>query len=571
MTPINKKIFNMKRIIISALVLLTSASAMAQSTGELLKFSRYDFSNATARSTAMGGAFTSLGADMASMSINPAGLAMYSSNEASMSFGMNINKTNSDYGGMNFNSESRGKFIVPSVGTVLKLGNFVLGFGYNRLADFNSQMAVDGNYEQFNSISRQWADQLQGVPHTALDVNNPMANQNPLMWNAIMGYESFLIDPVRGTSDRYGLWYQDGGNTFSIIDPTDMIASQIKMSTNGAIDEVVLSGAYNFKDKFYFGATLGFQSIVYTQSSTYAEFTDRDVAYGDFDEMYLDNWMAMSGFGFNIKVGATYRPIPWLRIGVAYHSPTWISMNEESASSMDAFYHNQIQSDYSYTPDLVQDYNMSTPGRLMAGVSATLFNRMIVSFDYELTSYKDMRYDTDINTYGWRPSTLTNDIDNLPNYAGYTSNYGDIAMNDIVADNYSSTNNYRVGIEVTPATGLFLRAGFAYSDSPYADKESFYDPTTKLSDYGSITRWSGGIGFRTGRFYFDAAYVYSATKLLPNSFFDYITGSDYDTGYNEVGTNKPWVIPAGQSIISEQNINQTNFSHNVIITASVRF
>ena len=38
----------------------------------------------TARSMALGGAFTSLGADLASMSINPAGLGMYRRNEFSL-------------------------------------------------------------------------------------------------------------------------------------------------------------------------------------------------------------------------------------------------------------------------------------------------------------------------------------------------------------------------------------------------------------------------------------------------------------------------------------------------------
>lgn len=38
----------------------------------------------TARSMALGGAFTSLGADLASMSINPAGLGMYRRNEIAL-------------------------------------------------------------------------------------------------------------------------------------------------------------------------------------------------------------------------------------------------------------------------------------------------------------------------------------------------------------------------------------------------------------------------------------------------------------------------------------------------------
>ena len=44
----------------------------------------------TARSMGMGGAFASLGADMASLSYNPAGVGMYQRNEVSMSFGIGV-------------------------------------------------------------------------------------------------------------------------------------------------------------------------------------------------------------------------------------------------------------------------------------------------------------------------------------------------------------------------------------------------------------------------------------------------------------------------------------------------
>ncbi|MEG0656720.1 MAG: hypothetical protein RR465_06845, partial [Mucinivorans sp.] len=71
---------------------------MAQSPEELLRFSRHNFSLSSARSAAMGGAFTSLGADGITLSLNPAGLAMYSSPEISLSPGLRISKINASYG-----------------------------------------------------------------------------------------------------------------------------------------------------------------------------------------------------------------------------------------------------------------------------------------------------------------------------------------------------------------------------------------------------------------------------------------------------------------------------------------
>ena len=53
---------------------------------DLFELSQTTFSLGTARSMAMAGAFTSLGADLTSMAINPAGLGMYRRDHVSDEF-----------------------------------------------------------------------------------------------------------------------------------------------------------------------------------------------------------------------------------------------------------------------------------------------------------------------------------------------------------------------------------------------------------------------------------------------------------------------------------------------------
>ena len=94
----------MKRFIsIVAVLLVTIGVAEAQSTSgillnrdiipasTLLTLSQRE-SVGTARSMGMGGAFTSLGGDMASFGYNPAGFGMYRSNEISATLGVGIAK-----------------------------------------------------------------------------------------------------------------------------------------------------------------------------------------------------------------------------------------------------------------------------------------------------------------------------------------------------------------------------------------------------------------------------------------------------------------------------------------------
>ena len=80
--------------LISAITLSLSASAQrfggqlmdrdGMMSSDVYNMSQTNFGFGTARSMAMAGAFTSLGADMSAMGINPAGLGMYRSNEISI-------------------------------------------------------------------------------------------------------------------------------------------------------------------------------------------------------------------------------------------------------------------------------------------------------------------------------------------------------------------------------------------------------------------------------------------------------------------------------------------------------
>ncbi len=547
----------MKKILTIAVALFTLSSASAQTISELFKFSNYDYTTSTARSAGMAGAYTSLGSDMSSMSINPAGLAMYTSSESGFTMGVNSAGAETNYGGNNSQKNWNTNFSLPNIGWVFNNGDVTFGVAFNRLANLSRSSSAVGNYEQFNTKGRIWADQLEGITAGSLNNDYTLFNgQSPVTWDAIMAYDSYCVDPLndKDNCSTYGLW--------GIVDPADYIASQIQTVTEGAVNELVFSLGYNFDDMLYFGMSLGFQYIYYTERSVYEEFNDIDSNVGIFDNLYLADRLWVDGYGFDMKFGVTARPLPWLRIGVAYHTPTWMSIDEISSSDMQPYF-TAGTGRYSWSPDLYQDYTMRSPNRILTGVSATLFGKLIVSVDYDRVWYNDMKYSTNINLSGWREGTISTDIENLPNYAAYTSAYGNIDLNAMISDYYRPVNNYRVGLEVQPIRALFLRAGFAYSDSPYADVSSFYDSSSLMSDYGSTTRYTAGIGYRTGRFNIDFAYTYASYTSLPSKFFDYVTTSAYDSGYD--------VYSEGTSIASFENIYTTNINHNFLLSMNWRF
>ncbi len=490
----------MKHLLIGIAAFGTLA-ASAQGTDDLLRFSQYNFGISTARSAAMGGAFTSLGADAASMSLNPAGLAMYRNSEVSITPGLRISPRSTDYSGTNGNINTQNNSATPNLSNLSAVyadRNFAIGFGLNRLADFNGRVQSRGYGEAF-SMGDMFVEQLYGTPTadiSGVDQNgyptyNAFYSHYPSMWGAIMGYQTGLVDPIMGTNPQEY-------TTTDVLAAGAILYPSTERITQGAINEYAISGAYNAHDLVYLGATLGIQDIYYNRFDTYSEYTDLSVP-SNLDNMTYRQNLRMSGTGINLKVGATVRPADWLRIGVAYHSPTWISMSEEYDADMTVYDFRYTIPAFSETPILTTDYNLRSSSRLLSGASVMVAGKAILTFDYERVWYQNIKYTS--------------------------SGFG--MENTAAQATFRPTNNFRAGVETQfLAPSVFLRAGYGYSQSPYVNNS--YNGKT----YGDLTQCSGGLGYRTKMVNVDITYVYNFSRQMPYKPFDY-TASD---GYN-VSTN----------------------------------
>lgn len=496
--------------------------ANAQGSEELFQFSRHNFGISTARSAGMGGAFTSLGADGVSLSLNPAGIAMYKSGELTLSPGFRIAGRDADYSGTKGSVRNNNSY------TRFNLGNgaliyadragrgdnfFAVGFGMNRVADFNGKSHAIGYGEEF-SIGDMFAEQLYGNRPGSIgspdnDIYQAFYNYPPSMWGALLGYQTALVDPVN-FDDPNNIEYTMNG----IISPGALLDPTWTRRTKGAINEYVVSGGFNLQDIVYIGATIGIQDIYYNRYDTYTE--DAPTSNPGLNYMVYNQNLRMSGTGVNLKIGVTARPVSWLRIGVAYHSPTWISMDEEYDADMVTFRRDMTGWGEADTPILMNDYNMRTPSRLMAGISAVLGNFGIISFDYERAWYNKMKYTSD----------------------GYSD------VNAWIQELHRPSNTFRVGAEFQPIRSFFVRAGYGFSGSAYRD--------SALKKYGEYQQISGGIGYRARSFSIDLAYINGRTHQMPFKPFDY----EAEDGYP--------VLTDGTIYTKEKN-------HNVILTVGFRF
>ncbi|MCD7962885.1 MAG: hypothetical protein LUF90_04875 [Rikenellaceae bacterium] len=508
-----------RSLFVAAFLALGCISVSAQNHEDLLRFSQYNYSFGTARSASMGGAFSSLGADYSSSAINPAGLGMYRRSEISISPTITMNKAKTlnvdDMGTFGSNAD-RTRFILNNFGGAFNVYNgpgivtsFTFGFGYSRLADFNANTTVAGRSR--TSMIDYFGSQI------ARSGIIPPSNGDPIRytgnnfgaWDGILAYNTYLLD------------YDNGYYPKDLFDPDNAIfSSRLNRATSGNVGQYDLAAGINFMNVFYMGFGFGIQDITYKETLRYTETPENNSAYGLSHYNYVQH-LKQDGTAWNFKFGIIARPIQDLRISLAVHTPTYISMDEYYFAEMDSYYNDYMvgQGVYDRTESLRDSYNIQTPTRFMAGLSYSINSPTIgplgvISLDYERVWYNKMKF----YESGWT--------------------YEVMSITDDVEEYYKPANNIRVGAEAILTPNVFLRLGYAYYDSVYS-----YDD---YQDYGKSNNYSIGLGYRTGNWSLDFAYVYMDQKDVTYQFFN--------DGMYKSGVYKT-----------------DNKRNNVILTASVRF
>lgn len=451
----------------------------------------------TARATGMGGAFVSLGADMTSMSLNPAGLGMYRRSEFSLTPLVSLSRADTPGTG-SWAGNGKNRFALANIGAAVNvyqsatsaLTSVTLGFGMNRVADFNTRYSYSSE-ARFDPASGRAVPSIadiyvgmfergeNGAPvfpdrRDDGDPNGGLGFRDPYFWPAVLGYKAAMVH-VR--EDAGGLmWERDAiGRNASILRSVDVINS-------GSINEFNLSFGANINNFVYVGASLGIQSVHKRTDTVYGEDygyfdNDQGLAYGTDGVLpaqleYSDLWqrVVVDGSGVNFKLGVIVRPVAGLRLGAAFHTPTFYSLDRSYRAGIeynllsnqgDKPVGERIESPTQYDEGS-DGWEFVSPSRLMFGASYTFGSFAIVSVDYERDWYNGIR------------------VKNTPNGV-------DLTKNDYKADfkqNFCATNAVRAGVEVKPLPMLSLRLGGGYTSSMLKDESLAYEfPQTTSSYY----------------------------------------------------------------------------------------
>lgn len=510
---------------------------------DIFNSSTTQFSLGTARSAAMAGAMTSLGADASSMSINPAGMGMYRSNEIVFTPMMTFSRAKSN--AATFEGNSKNRFGIGNFSMVAKLREsstgvtaINMGIAYNRLADFNYKysFATQGTAGS-SSIADIFAGQLAAgqITSTQLKGNYDGAGYfmwdrfDPTYWGAILGYKTGLIN------DSNGGWGRDMIGSAAGVDGYTTVESK------GSAGEWVWSLGMNFGSKFYLGFSLGAATINRERHIYYGEgynyTTDPALNY-QMEHFNYDQVAKMKGTGVNFKIGAIYRPIESLRIGVAFHTPTYYSVTYSYQGGMTSeIKANNNVDDYKLdsngyirppfseeTVVLVDDgdysWSYTSPTRLMFGVSYTIAKQLILSVDYERDWYNSMRLKD--SPYGAL-------------YKGY------------IKDTFKGSNTVRAGAEWRFIPQMAVRMGYGLWSGALTDNTAIYSsPVTYRTEY-----MSAGFGVALSKhFTIDATYQFCKNNMTP-----YKTFYGYDSSID----------------IASPTINTTLERHNLLLSLTVHF
>lgn len=481
-----------KHILITGLVTSLSLSIHAQIPEDVLKYS-WQPVNGTARINAVGGAMGSLGGDITATFVNPAGLGFFKTTEIVLSPGFSFLKNKSDFRGTSTDGKSSGINFGP---TGIVGGWKANGDWHNSLSlvvsnkGYKNKIYYAGRND-FSSGAEQYAAELAG---SGVDIGNGEQVRN-LSLGTQMAIWNYLIDtttlPGNSSPDVISLamWDALKNNGPFLLDQGNGI------ETSGSVTDIALGFAGNKGDKLYIGGTFGLPIVKYTKNSVYVETDATGNTNNNFGFYNLNETFTTKGIGINGKLGIIYKPVEFVRVGLAVHSPTWYSFEDSYSGMMSVNLENYrttpgttsvtVEQLYGSTPKY--KYELTTPWKF------------IVSGSYVIREIEDVRKQKGFITADLEYVTYKSN--KFRNAEDYDDNGYYDQLNDVMKEYYKNAINFRIGGELKFTT-IMTRLGFAYYGNPYSDAEL---KANKMF-------LSGGLGYRNAGMFIDLTYTHALQK-----------------------------------------------------------
>jgi hypothetical protein len=458
----------MKRYFLPLLMLCISAAGFSQTVSDVLRYS-YLQPGGTARYLGAGGAFGALGAEFGAISQNPAGLAMFRTNELVVTPSLKFTNTETRLAGSQPLSDDKSAFGFDNFGMVFNTTphnsawkTFNVAIGLNRQNNFHQSIFYEGQAQ--GSIMNDFFADARATFNSGGTEEDLYPFGSGLAWNTNAIY--FQNDTL-----KYDLY--DTPN--AVLDRTQTL------TTYGRMNEMVLSFAGNYDERLMVGVTVGVPFVNYRIEGEYTENDPGGGLNGNvpyFDNLVYTEYLRTEGVGVNLKLGVTYKISQALRIGGAFHTPTALRLTDTYSNTFQYAYEDgsgPFTSAVENSPEGTTDYRLRTPWRAIASAALVIKKYGFISADVEWVDYGANRYNLNAQV----PSTENERIER--------------ELNRDIQLAYQQAMNIRVGGELAVEKFRF-RAGVNLNGSPEAG----------IDDYN--VGYSVGAGVRTSAFYLDLGY-----------------------------------------------------------------
>lgn len=448
-------------------VLLATATCFAaysQGAYDAWLFSENNYEG-TARTVAMGNAFTALGGDLGAVTINPASSAVAGYSQLtltpSLTFSTNM-ATGVPYQGSvdpYFQKTMKSRMTkagIPNIGfsfnykTGRSSGLKAMTFGFiaNQTNSWCEDVFAEGTNSQTSFLAAAAADATNSG-YTKEDFLNGKG-----YWADIVGYRSGMFSESTLTNGEKVFV----AATETLFDNDEIVQSgevgqRYGRSVSGNKYEYLFNFGANISDFVYVGASLGINSISYDYTHYFKEnaidpyifeniFTDSNGAELTtyFKNATYKHSYSADGTGIFGKIGVIVTPGAGLRFGAAIQTPSSTTIKEQwqdmaSTSFTDSSCNGEAESDLGRS-----EYTFNSPWRFNFGLAYTLGRFAVVSADYEVADYGGMRYMTD--------DMGDDDFEYFEE------------INEDIRQRYGAEHQLRIGAEVKPLSFLAVRAGY---------------------------------------------------------------------------------------------------------------
>lgn len=502
----------MKRYALILGLVAAAVPTFAQDTYEGAKLMTKDL-NGTARYVGMGGAMEALGADISTISTNPAGIGLFRHSMFSGSLGIVSQqdaKKFDDVGKTNLSFDQLGFVYSTQMGD----RSFVnIAFNYHKSRNFDQILSAANRLEGAS---------LNKVSFSKFDKGSADRGGWDLDYNEqgdLMGYETTAKDALRAYTysqtdylymNAFNLEYgADGQPIIGVNSATDF---GFDRAHHGWISDFDFNISGNINDRVYLGMTFCIHDVNYKAYSEYGEtIAYRDPSFSG-KTLYSDE-RSIEGTGFDLTAGVIFRPIEFspFRVGLSVKTPTWYDLKSSNFTRIR--YDWRQNSDVQYYDETSNgknsesyEFKMYTPWTFGLSLGHTIGTEVALGASYEYADY----------------STMDMRVNDGHDYWGDSKSYSDKVMNNQTEHTLRGVSTLKLGAELKPDPALAVRVGYNYV-SPMYEKNGMrdatinsigvmYSSTTDYVNWEDTHRITCGLGYKTQGWNFDIAYQYSTTK-----------------------------------------------------------